>query len=76
MQPVGSGKTMVNGEVVTGPVAVKHGDRIRFGNSVYFTFVDPAADASLIPTFEAAATEASEAEMEATRGEEEKKLRA
>ena len=67
---------MVNGEAVTGPVPVKHGDRIRFGNSVYFTFVDPAADTSLIPTFEGAATEASEAEMEATRGEAEKKLRA
>jgi len=76
VQPVGGSKTLVNGEVVTGPVAVKHGDRIRFGNSVYFAFVDPAADASAIPSFETAATEASEAEMEATRGEEEKKLRA
>lgn len=39
--PSESAKTMVNGKLVTEPVKLAHGDRIRFGNHNYFSFTDP-----------------------------------
>ena len=34
-------KTFVNGEIVTEPTELKHGDRVLFGSHNYFIFVDP-----------------------------------
>ena len=66
---------MVDGKEIAEPTRVKHGARIRFGNSVYFTFVDPEQDPEDITCYEHAATEASAAEVERTLGSQAKALR-
>jgi hypothetical protein len=34
-------KTMVNGKIITAQTKIDHEDRIRFGNHVFFLYVDP-----------------------------------
>jgi pSer/pThr/pTyr-binding forkhead associated (FHA) protein len=38
-------KTFVNGQLITEPTMIKHGDRVLFGNHNYFIFCDPKINA-------------------------------
>lgn len=68
IQPIGNAKTLVNGAAITGPTTIQHGDRVRFGNHLLFTFVDPDQDPSTLPDFETAEKEASDAEVQSMLG--------
>lgn len=68
-------KTMVNGELITGKVEVKNQDRIRFGNHVFFSFIDPDQPQNDELNFEYAVKEANETEMKSMIGEKEAEIR-
>lgn len=68
-------KTMVNGQIITGPVELQNQDRIRFGNHVYFSFIDPSQPFNDQLNFEHAVHEANETEMKSLIGEKEAEIR-
>jgi len=55
-------KTMVNGKVLSGRKELDSGDRIRFGNHVFFLYVDPD-EIGEKHDWEEAVKEANEAEV-------------
>jgi pSer/pThr/pTyr-binding forkhead associated (FHA) protein len=70
-----SGKTMINGHIVSKTTQLNHGDRLRFGNYLYFMFVDPRVSAQPEVDWHAAVSEANESEMKSMMGEKEEELK-
>ena len=68
-------KTMVNGQLISGPVEIHNQDRIRFGNHVFFSFVDPSQEQNPDINFEFAVKESNETEMKSMIGEKEAEIR-
>jgi hypothetical protein len=68
-------KTMVNGQIIKGPTEIHNQDRIRFGNHVFFSFIDPEQPQSEELNFEFAVKEANETEMKSLIGEKEAEIR-
>lgn len=68
-------KTMVNGQLISGPVEIHNQDRIRFGNHVFFSFIDPSQEQNEELNFEFAVKEANETEMKSLIGEREAEIR-
>ena len=62
-------KTMVNGNILKSPVELKNQDRIKFGNYVYFSFIDPDEPLNSELNYEFAVHEASETEMKSMMSE-------
>jgi hypothetical protein len=48
---------------------------VRFGNALYFTFVDPNGDPSALPDYDKALQEASDAEVKSMLGSQEEEFR-
>ncbi|OMJ85954.1 hypothetical protein SteCoe_12658 [Stentor coeruleus] len=68
-------KTMVNGQIISGSVELHNQDRIRFGNHVYFSYIDPSQNFNNELNFEFAVHEANETEMKSLIGEKEAEIR-
>ena len=68
-------KTMVNGEILKGPRALQGQDRIKFGNHVFFSFIDPDVPQNSELDWEYAVKEANETEMKSMMGEKEQEMR-
>jgi len=62
ISPGENARTFVNGDLVTSPVALHHGDRVIVGNNFVFRFVDPTSEekAQSVPTWQSAMDEFSE----------------
>jgi hypothetical protein len=56
-------RTIVNGQVLTGPQELEHQDRIRFGNHNYCLFIDPEEISNKQIDWEFAVKEANEEEV-------------
>ena len=67
-------KTMVNGKVLSGRKELDSGDRIRFGNHVFFLYVDPD-EIGEKHDWEEAVKEANEAEVQAMLGKQAEELK-
>mmetsp|Transcript_18369 Transcript_18369/g.18344 ORF Transcript_18369/g.18344 Transcript_18369/m.18344 type:complete len:877 (+) Transcript_18369:699-3329(+) len=68
-------KTMVNGQILSSPYELNHLDRIKFGNYLFFLFIDPSQPPNPELNWEYAIKEANEAEMQALVTEQEKQMR-
>ena len=68
-------KTMVNGQLINGKVEIHNQDRIRFGNHVFFSFIDPDQPQNDELNFEYAVKESNETEMKSMIGEKEAEIR-
>ena len=68
-------KVLVNGKLTKGPVELKHEDRIRIGNHLFFLYVDPAMSRNPEVNWEFASREANELEVQGLLGAKEEELR-
>lgn len=69
-------KTMVNGEILKASRALQNQDRLKLGNHVFFSFIDPDQPFNSEINWEYAVKEANETEMKSMIGEKENEMRA
>ena len=68
-------KVLVNGNLIKSPVDLKHEDRIRIGNHLFFLYIDPSLPRNPEITWELASREANEQEIQSLLGAKEEELR-
>jgi hypothetical protein len=68
-------KVLINGKLIKGPVDLKHEDRVRIGNHLFFLYVDPAQSRNPEINWEFASREANELEVQGLLGAKEEEMR-